>query len=567
MTEGRNRRMKRRQFLGTLGRGAIWASAASLGLSTLAPKRSPQWPIAKVSAASTAANTLVIASSSTPAGLDRDRDLTIITQRVVKNIYEQQFEYPLVTLSNGLQSIDPRGFGKRFVPLLSSKPMEITPDGRTYTVTLRKGVKSRYGNELTTADIKYMWERAFGIKVCGGGFVYPLSGIHGLDQLEIVDDYTYRLHLKEDNYLPSRTLENHCPPLLDSHEVSKHVTADDPFLKQWVSLHDAGFGPYLVERWTPGQEIVLSARKDYYGRKPKIERAIFREVPSSSDRLALVLAGEVDMADELLPREVAKAASAPGVKVDWWPVASNFDGIFHNAKFSPHDDRRVREALNLAIPHDDIISRIYIGRASKWEGVVPPIHEGYFKIPRKTDTTRAKQLIKEAGVAGESLELYYGTAVPAHEEIAIALQTAYSQVGIKLDLKKLPDAVFTERFYRKELPLAIYRDAAFQPDAGYSLYLWFDGKSFFSFGQLANSKTEADHEDQAKIDDFIAKGTSALNETNRREIWKEAQLLVEKTQQMGALPLPGATVVRRNNIKGAAYYPDNFYRLIDMEKV
>ena len=547
----------------SLGRREVFKVAAGGVLVALGSKTLP----AAAQGARGGRKTLVIASSSTPAGLDRDKDLTQITQRVVKNVYEQLYEYPLIKLPNGLMATDSAGFGKRFTPLLADRAPEISADGRVYTIHLRRGVKSRYGNELTTEDIRYSWDRSFGLKVCGGGFVMPLSGCHSMENLEIVDKYTYRIRLKEDNYLLSRTLENHCgPPILDSKEVKSHVTGEDPLAKQWVSLHDAGFGPYLVDSWTPGQELTLRGRDDYWGGKPKIDRVIFKEVPSSSDRLALVVAGQVDMADELLPREVARAASQKGVKVDFWPVATSFDALMHNAKIQPHGDRRLREALNLAIPHQEIIEKTYVGRATKWEGVIPPAHEGAIKIPRRTDVERAKKLVKEAGVEGTTLELYHGTGAPVHEEIAVALQTAYRQIGLKLDLKKLPDAVFIERFYKKELPLVIYRDAAFQPDAGYALGLWYPSRSFFSFGQLASSPNEADRADQAKIDELIVKGTRTISDAERNRVWRELQLLIERTQVFGYLPLPGMTVVRRENIVGAAYYPDNFYRVYDMDK-
>jgi peptide/nickel transport system substrate-binding protein len=512
--------------------------------------------------------TLVIASASTPAGLDRDKDLTQISQRVVKNVYEQLFEYPLVKLTNGLMGTDPKGFGTRFNPMLAASEPQTSSDGRVYTISLRQGVKSRYGNELTTEDIRYSWERSFGIKVCGGGFVLPLSGCTGMDVLEIVDKYTYRIHLKEDNYLLSRTLENECgPPVLDSTEVKTHDNSEDPLAKQWVSLHDAGFGPYQVESWTPGQEITLRARDDYWGGKAKIDRVIFKEIPSSADRLALLIAGQVDMADELLPREVATAASQKGIMVDFWPVATTFDALIHNSKFPPHGDRRVREALNLAIDHDEIIENVYVGRATRWDGVIPPAHEGAISIPRKTDVEKAKSLIEQAGAKGATIELYYGTGSPVHEEIGVALQTAYRQIGINLELKKLPDSVFVERLYKKELPLAIYRDAAFQPDAGYALGLWYPSRSFFAFGQMAMSPSEVDRGDQSKIDELIATGTRTINDADRNQIWKELQLLIDRTQIFGYLPLPGMTVVRRDNIVGAACYNDNFYRVYDMDKI
>ena len=91
----------------------------------------------------TPANTLVIASSTTPTGMDRDRDLTVMAQRIVKNINDQLYEYPLVTLPNGLRSIDSKGFGSKFTPLLASRAPEISADGHVYTIRLRRGVKSR----------------------------------------------------------------------------------------------------------------------------------------------------------------------------------------------------------------------------------------------------------------------------------------------------------------------------------------------------------------------------------------------------------------------------------------
>jgi peptide/nickel transport system substrate-binding protein len=180
---------------------------------------------------------------------------------------------------------------------------------------------------------------------------------------------------------------------------------------------------------------------------------------------------------------------------------------------------------------------------------------------------RARQLIEEAGVAGVTTELTYNSSVPVHEEIAILLQTAYREVGVNLELSKVPDAVFFERIFSVQTPMVIWRDAAFTPDPGFDLSLWYPSKSGSSVAQLEVSSNNEDRTNQARIDELVQNGITTIDEGERNMIWEEIQLLVETTQQMGRLPIPAYSVAHRDSVVGMTYYPDNTYKVFDLDKL
>ena len=104
--------------------------------------------------------------------------------------------------------------------------------------------------------------------------------------------------------------------------MKPHITADDPWASRWLSTNSASFAPYHVTKFTPGQEVVYQANPNYWQGPAKLERVIFREMPTSANRLASLQAGSVDVAEWLLPREFATLEKIPAVKV--WKVFGNY---------------------------------------------------------------------------------------------------------------------------------------------------------------------------------------------------------------------------------------------------
>src|SRR5690606_21679449 len=95
------------------------------------------------------------------------------------------------------------------------------------------------------------------------------------------------------------------PWYMDSEETKKHATEDDPWAHEWVNEYGSWFGPYYITTWESGEQVVLEANPYWWGRELAIKRIIYRVIPESSNRIALLQAGEVDLIESISPEEAA----------------------------------------------------------------------------------------------------------------------------------------------------------------------------------------------------------------------------------------------------------------------
>ena len=152
-----------------------------------------------------------------------------------------------------------------------------------------------------------------------------------------------------------------------------------------------------------------------------------REVPTSASRLSLLQGGAVDIAQFLQPREYDQPArTMPHVTFD--AVDSSYMiWLELNAKIPPFDNVKVRQAMNFAMPHDEIIRTIYYGQADPLTAPMPYIypdgrHLDFFDYGYDLD--KAKALLAEAGFPdGFKTTLSYNAGDPTQEPIALLYQT------------------------------------------------------------------------------------------------------------------------------------------------
>src|SRR5262249_7619184 len=142
-----------------------------------------------------------------------------------------------------------------------------TPDssGRSWTVHLRKGVKSQYGNELSAADVAFSWQRSVGLKASGA---YEWGVLAKVTKVVAIDASPARIVTNGPSPAFKVMLALAQVPIYDSTEVKKHITKADPWAAKWLADHSAGYGPYVLKSWTKGQSMTFEARDDYYGAKP-----------------------------------------------------------------------------------------------------------------------------------------------------------------------------------------------------------------------------------------------------------------------------------------------------------
>jgi peptide/nickel transport system substrate-binding protein len=413
---------------------------------------------------------LIIADSATPSTLDPDFATTDQSWAVGQNAYRHFVEQPIKPFEGDATEVD-----------LEAEPVgalaesyEASEDGMTYTFHLREGVMSPYGNELTTADVQWSWDRTLAIEALGP-FVFDLGSIDTENPLTILDERTFEVHLTAPTpvFLRVIAIPLFASPIFDSTEAKKHATEEEPWALDWLGTHTAGFGPYHAESFTAGEEVVWVENPNYYEGDLEVDRVIQREVPSESTRLALLKAGEVDIAAFLGPHALEDAASTDGVNV--LSVQGNLGLMFGlNNESPPFDDVQVRRAVAHAMPIEEITQNVYAGNefAVDFEGYAPityPFaHEGPFDYwPYDHDPDKARQMIEAAGAAGSEVTLTINAARPDHEQVAIVVRDALADVGLDITIDKLSPARYQEQYFNREAQMVIVQDAPWVVDPAY----------------------------------------------------------------------------------------------------
>jgi len=483
--------------------------------------------------------TIVIATAQTLAGLDFETQSDPTSLEVQQSVYDRLVAFKRVKGPDGLWTSD---FTK-FEPRLAES-WGVSADGLTWTIKLRKGLKSNWGNELTAQDVKWNWDRKWGLKI-RGPFLYAFAGLKDNNSVKVVDDYTIQFLLENPNPTFMLSMEVIANQIFDSTEVKKHITNDDPWGLKFTENKLAGWGPYVIEKWTPGSELVLKARKDYPVVPAKVDKIIYREVPSSANRVALLQQGTVDIAENLSPREQRSLDGKPGVVVDHWQ-GMYMVAIVLNHKIKPFDNPKVRRALLYATPYNAIMKGVYLGTVKQLKGFSPSVldfayEEGW---PYKTDYEKAKKLIAESGVPGKiEIEFTYGAGFPEHEQIAIQMKSGFKKVGIDLKLRNLPAASYTEQRQAKKLMMFVMEDNSYLPDTGLNYQLFYWSKSFVNESGWANSRA----------DNLILEGLQTMDKTKRKTIYSEVAKIMMNDPPTIPLVQAGYHLSRRKNISGATF--------------
>jgi len=347
-------------------------------------------------------------------------------------------------------------------------------------------------------------------------------------------------------------------PVYDATKCKQVASSDDPWAHKFLENNTAGFGPYVVSQLTRGQQAVFKARADYYRGKPYMDTVIFKEVPTSATRLSLLQGGSVDIAQFLQPLEYITLTKAPGVKVDAVP-ASFAIWIELNTKMKPFDNVKVRQALNYALPRDEILKTVYQSLADKQTGCIPKIYPNFTDKfwNYDTDLDKAKALLSEAGMAqGFSSVLSYNAGDPVQEPIAILYQTSLRKIGVEITLNKVPAATFYDFVTKREQPMIFYLDSPWVPDPGYSTQLYFNSKSYVDYSNYVNPE----------VDQLIKSGLETLDPNTRLETYTKVQQIVMSEAPWGFIAWPRYVLARRANLKGFTYYTSNNLRFQDFHR-
>ncbi|MCD9198689.1 ABC transporter substrate-binding protein [Aeromicrobium wangtongii] len=424
------------------------------------------------------------------------------------------------------------------VPALAES-FEPNEDRTQFTFKLRKGVKSQYGNELTADDVVWTFERFASnpTSIQANSLMGP-ANVDAKNAVEKIDDYTIRYNLSAPSSISLSILAYPLMGILDSTEVKKHATADDPYAGKWLATNSAGFGPYMLESLKPGEEIKLKQNPNYWDKKPYFKDILIKNVPDGAARAQLLMAGEVDLISEPPIDQLKKIESNDATKVNVQPDTNR-----HNFNLSMKDPDlkkpEVRKAINMAIDRESIASSIYQGYAKAAWTPVPSNMLADQEPMIEYNPDEAKKLLADAGYAdGLDFEISISSERPGPyaENIARLIQSDLKKIGVTVSIKNIPSpADFEQAVTAQSMQAYLYSDRPSQPDPGFSMFLYNASKSALNKVGFANPEFDA-----------LVAGTLKLDKGEERDA------IIEDALQMLRDNQPIFSLVEMPDITGEA---------------
>ncbi|HWE17037.1 MAG TPA: ABC transporter substrate-binding protein [Hyphomicrobiaceae bacterium] len=328
----------------------------------------------------------------------------------------------------------------------------ITDDPTVWEFKLRQGVKFHNGNPFNAEDVAFSLDRAR----------QPTSDMKGLltsiEAVTRVDDYTVRVKTKGPNPLLPNYLTNLFMMDKEWSEANNTVTVQDYKAKvdNFAVRNANGTGPYVLVSREQDVKTVLKRNEAYWGNGEAplgITDITYTVIKSDATRVAALLSGEVDLVQDVPPQDIDRLAKTPNLKVNLGPenrtIFFGLDVASPELKTSnvkgknPFADKRVRQAINMAIDREAIKRAVMRGQAVPAGIIAPPFVNGYPKeldaLP-KVDVAKAAALLKDAGYGD-------GFAVTLHcpndryindEGICTAATAMLAKIGIKANLMAQP---------------------------------------------------------------------------------------------------------------------------------
>lgn len=351
---------------------------------------------------------------------------------------------------------------------------DISADGLTWTFYLRKDMLWSDGHPFTAYDFEFAFKRVADPQT-GFDVGWYWSAIQnflpawkgevsvGSIGVEAVDALT--LTIITEKPTPYMAMQ-----IADMRPAPKHVVEKEG--DTWATSAETyvSSGPFLLEKWEKGKELVFTANPKYNGPwKPYLEKIIYK-IGRDEAVFPAYLAGEIDAMEQvyegaLSPADQAMLESDPQLKkqlhsypnfMTWWIAFGGEDTVFKDA--------RVRKAFMHAIDRQAIIQSILRGSAVPAYGMLAPgfhcANPDRLKSIQNFDVEKARKLLAEAGFPGgqgfPQYTMSLRAASPTIKTAAEGIQAMLKEnLGIELSIQNLERKTFMDQLNRYQLPIVL----------------------------------------------------------------------------------------------------------------
>ncbi|HEY7033937.1 MAG TPA: ABC transporter substrate-binding protein, partial [Thermomicrobiales bacterium] len=413
-----------------------------------------------------------------------------------RNVYE-----PLV-------EIDPAKL--ELIPALASE-WTISDDGKTYTFTLRDGVKFHGGNDFGADDVKATLDR---VKTINQGPAFLIANIAAVT---VVDPKTVTIATADpDPFLPAHLVK---VGIVSAKTIAANAQGDDN-ARAWFAENADGTGPYKLDSYEKGTQINLVKNADWWrGWQPgSIDEIAFRWAGETSTRVQMLERGEADLIGWVPPAEAQRVGKSEGFTLVPWKTFDTDPAIYINTQKPPTDNAKFRQALTAAFNFQALVDYNQ-GFATIPTGPVPADFPGGAQDlqPFAQDMTKAQQLLQESGVDAASVELDF--VVPSSFASfafgATVFQDSAQQLGIKVNIREMPWAQMLELYKSPEDSpnLTDFAQSPFGLDPIQFVAQFYVTGAVYNMANYSNPDVDA----------MVAKAKTTVDETERNAILSQVQ--------------------------------------------
>jgi len=490
------------------------------------------------------AKVLRINVTGDPAMMDPITYSEIVAGRVMRNVYE------------GFTDFTPDG---KTINILAESWTALSGENG-FRFVLRRNVTFHSGRPFTARDVKYTMEQLAAPDTkagLGAGYIANIVGAEDvkggktkdLAGIRIVDDHTVEIRFtKPDVLFPIYPIW-----FMDSGIVAEKGA-------DWARSVSAGTGPFRFKEWRRGTHVELEANKAYWGGAPKLEGLRFLVVPSGDTALSQYEAGELDFLDvqESTVRRVMRDAGKAAERHVVPRAQSRYLGMNANV-YAPFKDRRVREAISLAINREAMIRGFYDNAAFLLHGITTPGVAGYAAdLPKpRYDPEAAKKLLAEAGFPG-------GRGLPPvdisctavfKDELTYYANELNRTLGMQVTVNVVERATFIRAMNAGEVAFFPWGWTSGYPDAMYYLQQMWHSKSPYNRGRWSNPRYDA----------LIDEAVSTVDDAKRFALYRQAEMVYIEDVGAAPLPMPANIALIKPNVVDARITPFGFDRFIATE--
>lgn len=369
-----------------------------------------------------------------PPSLDPGLASDLTSANILFNIMD-----PLVKLDEDLNPVP-----------AAAESVETSEDGKTVTYVLRDGLKWTNGDPVTAQDFEYSWKRTVSPELAAD-YAYQFYGIVGAQEYSSCDPKKDDCKALADKMgvkaLDDKTLEvklTSAQPWFvqqSAHHsfLAVHKATVEKFGDKWTEAANiVTNGPFKLENWEHSSAIDLVKWDEWRDADSvKLTRVNGRMIEDGTTAVQAFEAGEVDVLETLPPDETARLKETP--EYEKYTALGTY---YHGFNVKNITDVKQRRAMALAIPRQSLIDNIAQADQIPATGMTPEGMPGYDVInpaspwlPPEGDMEQAKQLMSEVANPKKNITLYINDS-PGHREIAVGIQAAWEELGIKSTIKQ-----------------------------------------------------------------------------------------------------------------------------------